>query len=57
MKRSGAIVLSAIAMVGLAFVHPFGNPRVEPARGPGTLLQGANLRPDAKAVLDRKSVV
>jgi len=35
-------------------VHPFGNPRVEPARGLGTLLQGANLTADAKAVLVTK---
>ena len=44
MNHAGrTIVLSVIAAVGLAFVHPFGNPRVEPAQGLGTLLQGANL--------------
>jgi cytochrome c len=55
LKPAGrTIALSAIAAVGLAFVHPFGNPRVEPARGPGTLLQGANLPAQAKAVLINK---
>jgi cytochrome c len=54
LKRSGAIVLSAIAMVGLAFVHPFGNPRVEPAKGLDTLLRGAKLPAEAKRVLVNK---
>ena len=54
MKRSGTIVLSAIAMVGLAFVHPFGNPRVEPAKGLDTLLRGAKLPAEAKRVLVNK---
>jgi cytochrome c len=54
LKRSGAIVLSAIAMVGLAFVHPFGNPRVEPAQGLDTLLRGAKLPAEAKRVLVNK---
>ena len=55
MKRFGAvIVFSAIAAVGLAFVHPFGNPRVEPAKGLGTLLQDANMPVDAKRVLVAK---
>ncbi|WP_158789736.1 heme-binding domain-containing protein [Granulicella sp. L46] len=55
MKRIGAvIVLCAAAGVGLAFVHPFGNPREEPARGLGTLLQGANMSADAKQVLITK---
>jgi len=48
------IVFSAIAAVGLAFVHPFGNPRVEPAQGLGTLLQDANLPAPAKSVLVNK---
>jgi cytochrome c len=48
------IVFSAIAAVGLAFVHPFGNPRVEPAQGLGTLLQDANLSAPAKSVLINK---
>jgi cytochrome c len=42
------------AVVGLGYVHPFGNPRVEPAKGLGTLLQGANMPADAKTVLVTK---
>ena len=47
-------VLTVGAVVGLGFVHPFGNPRVEPAEGLGTLLQGAKMPADAKAVLVTK---
>ena len=39
---------------GLGNLHPFGDPRVEPAEGLGTLLQGANMPADAKAVLVTK---
>jgi cytochrome c len=54
-KHVGAkIVFSAAAVVGLAFVHPFGNPRVEPAKGLDTLLQSANMAVDAKKVLITK---
>jgi cytochrome c len=55
LKYAGAvIVLSAIAVVGLSLIHPFGNPRVEPVRGLDTLLQGANMPADAKKVLVTK---
>ena len=55
MKRlSTAIVLSAVAAVGMAFIHPFSNPRVEPAKGLDTLLQGANMPADAKSILIAK---
>ena len=55
MKRAVAvIVLSAIAALGLSLIHPFGNPRVEPARGLDTLLRGANMPADAKKVLVTK---
>jgi cytochrome c len=47
-------VLTVASVTGLGYVHPFGNPRVEPAKGPGTLLKGANLPPDAQAVLVAK---
>jgi cytochrome c len=47
-------VLIAISVTGLGYVHPFGNPRVETPKGAGTLLKGANLPPDAKAVLVNK---
>jgi cytochrome c len=40
--------------VGLAFVHPFGNPRVEPEKGLDTLLERANMPADAKKVLITK---
>src|SRR5271155_6048933 len=46
--------LTVAAVLGLGFVHPFGNPRAEPAEGRGTLLQGANMPPEAKAVLVTK---
>jgi cytochrome c len=54
-KHAGAvIVLSGVAMIGLSFVHPFGNPRVEPAKGLDTLLQGSNMPAQARAVLVNK---
>jgi cytochrome c len=46
--------LTVAAVVALGYVHPFGNPRVEPAKGLGTLLEGATMPPDAKAVLVKK---
>jgi cytochrome c len=49
---AAAITVAAVASLG--YVHPFGNPRVEPAEGLGTLLQGANMPADAKAVLVTK---
>jgi cytochrome c len=39
---------------GLGNLHPFGDPRVEPTEGLGTLLQGAKMPPEAKAVLVQK---
>ena len=50
-------MFATLAVVGLAFVHPFGNPRVEPARGLDTLLQGANASAGAKKVLITKCAV
>lgn len=50
-------ILSAAVMsvaFGLGCLHPFGDPRAEPAEGPGTLLQGANMPADAKALLVAK---
>ncbi len=46
-----AAVMTVAAVVGLGYVHPFGNPRADPAKGLGTLLQGATMPADAKAVL------
>jgi cytochrome c len=51
--RAG-ITLFAVSLTGLAFVHPFGNPRVEPAKGLDTLLQGAKMSSDTKRVLVTK---
>ena len=51
-------VVAVIAVMArdldLGYVHPFGNPRVEPAKGLGTLLHGAKMPMDAKAVLVTK---
>jgi cytochrome c len=49
-----AIVLCVCAAVGLAFAHPFGNPRVEPAKGLDTLLRDAAMPAEAKSVLVNK---
>jgi cytochrome c len=38
----------------MAFIHPFGNPRVEPAKGLDTLLQSSNMPADAKSILVEK---
>jgi cytochrome c len=43
--------LTAAGLVALGYVHPFGNPRVEPPQGLGTLLQDANMPAGARAVL------
>jgi cytochrome c len=47
-------VLTVGAVVGLGFVHPFGNPRVESAEGLGALLKGAKMPADARSVLVAK---
>jgi cytochrome c len=51
-------VVTVVAMMGvgygLGYLHPFGNPRVEPAEGLVTLLQGAKIPAEAKAVLVSK---
>jgi cytochrome c len=49
-----AAAIAVAAVVSLGYVHPFGNPRAEPAEGLGTLLQGANMPAGAKAVLVAK---
>src|SRR5580704_3962328 len=46
--------LTVAAVMALGFVHPFGNPRAEPAEGLGTLLAGAKMPAEAKAVLVTK---
>jgi cytochrome c len=49
-----AAALAVASVVGLGYVHPFGDPRAEAAKEPGTLLQGANMPAEAKAVLVTK---
>jgi cytochrome c len=53
-QRWGMVVLTVAAVGGMGFIHPFGNPRVEPSRGLDTLLRGANMPVQAKAVLVSK---
>jgi cytochrome c len=48
------VVVVVTSVAGLGFVHPFGDPRVEPAKGLGTLLEGAKMPAEAKAVLVTK---
>jgi cytochrome c len=54
MRPWSVAVLIVGAVVGLGFVHPFGNPRAESAKGVGTLLRDAKMPVDAKAVLVAK---
>jgi cytochrome c len=51
-----AAVLTAAGLIGLGYVHPFGNPRVEPSKGLDTLLQDASMPSGAKGVLIAKCV-
>jgi cytochrome c len=53
--RSLVVVIIIVAAAGaLGCLHPFGDPRVEPQKGLGTLLQTAKMPADAKAVLVMK---
>src|SRR6201996_9483028 len=54
MRPWTAAALTVAAIVALGYVHPFGNPRAESAKGLGTLLDGATMPADAKAVLVNK---
>jgi cytochrome c len=47
-------VLIVGSVAGLGLVHPFGDPRVEPAKGLGALLVGAKMPAEAKGVLVAK---
>jgi cytochrome c len=51
---AAAILLGAVAAVGSGQLHPYGDPRAEPARGLGTLLQDADIPAPAKSVLIAK---
>ena len=58
MRAWAVAVVTLIAVTGAGFglgnLHPFGNPRVEPGEGLGTLLHGAKMPMDAKVVLVTK---
>ena len=54
MHRWVIAALIAVAVVGFGYMHPFGDPRAVPAKGSRTLLRGANIPADAKAVLVTK---
>jgi cytochrome c len=54
MRPWAIAALSVAAIVGLGYIHPFGNPRVEHAKGLGTLLLGSNMPANARAVLIAK---
>jgi cytochrome c len=47
-------VLIVAGVAGLGHLHPFGNPRVESAKGLDTLLKGTKMPADARAVLVTK---
>jgi cytochrome c len=50
-----AVVVAMMSVgLGLGDLHPFGDPRAEPAEGLGTLLHGAKMPMDAKVVLVTK---
>ena len=50
-----AVVVAVMSVgLGLGDLHPFGDPRVEPAEGLGTLLHGAKMPMDAKVGLVTK---
>jgi cytochrome c len=51
MRRLIAAMLLPAGLFGLGYVHPFGNPRVEPPQGLGTLLQNANMPSGTRAVM------
>lgn len=53
--RPWIVAISLVAAVScMGFVHPFGDPRVEPQHGRGTLLQGAKMPAEARATLVNK---
>jgi cytochrome c len=58
MRAWVAAVVTVVAVMGVGFglgnLHPFGDPRAEPAEGLGTVLQGAKMPAEAKAVLVQK---
>jgi cytochrome c len=54
-KRAAAFLsLCVVAVAAMAYVHPFGNPRLELSRGLESLFLGANIPADAKHLLLEK---
>jgi cytochrome c len=49
-----AALVTVTAIVGMGYVHPFGNPRAEPPKGLGAVLQSANMPEETKTVLVEK---
>jgi cytochrome c len=54
MRPFVAAVIIVASVAGLGYLHPFGNPRAEPAKGLGTLLKDAKMPADARAILVTK---
>ena len=54
MRQWTIAAMTVALVVALGYVHPFGNPRTDRQQRPGTLLQGANMPTEAKAVLVTK---
>jgi cytochrome c len=54
MRSLVVVVVIVAAVATLGCLHPFGDPRVEPAKGLDTLLHGAKMPAEAKAVLVTK---
>jgi cytochrome c len=54
LKRKMVVVIVLAATLGLARVHPFGNPRTAPHKGLNSLLQGSEITANAKKVLRTK---
>ena len=53
-RRWVVAVATLAAAVGLSYVHPFGNPRVERPQGEAAILRGPNMPAAARAVLMTK---
>jgi cytochrome c len=53
--RPWFVAVLIVASIGaLGYVHPFGDPRAEPAKGSGALLRGANMPANVKVLLVTK---
>ena len=52
--RRWIVTITVDVVMSLGYVHPFGNSRVEPAEGLGTLPRVARMPANAKAALAQK---